>query len=126
MSDFEQLLEWCNKRHIIITLSAGVDSFCSETLEITIKSNNDKIKVYALLHEIGHYLQFVNSPHLSSRLSDLDKRTNVYKVFLLEEELNAWIRGLKLAHRLNIFIDEKKYWQYASRCLMSYVRWATK
>jgi len=95
-------------------------------------------QLYSLLHECGHVLVQQNwlryekdypatakmncYPSVNKRL----ERTPKYKVDVLSEEIEAWKRGKTLAKRLGIFLDEKKYNDLASRCIFSYVKWASK
>jgi len=47
-----------------------------------------------------------------------------YRLSVLEEEIDAWKRGKKLAKRLNIKIDEIKFEKYKAKYTMTYVDWA--
>ena len=52
-----------------------------------------------------------------------DKPFRPYKISVLKEEYDAWDRGLALAKRLKIDIDEEKYYNYASKFLYTYCKW---
>ena len=72
---------------------------------ITINTSSRGAKrLYILLHEAGHHIVY----------------TNKEKLTFLEEEHTAWDYGLHLAKKLDIGIDESKYWSYANYHLDAY------
>ena len=40
----------------------------------------------------------------------------------MSEEIDAWRKGKELANRLDIYIDEEKYYKVQTECLFSYIQ----
>ena len=51
------------------------------------------------------------------------KRRVVYNVYCMEEEFKAWDEGYKLAERLGIRVNEKKWSELKAKCLIGYMRY---
>lgn len=97
---------------------------------------SDEVKVYLMLHELGHHElrkdwdSFKKEfPILAKADEDLfyDKvkklrRGLVYDVCCMEEEFRAWEEGLRLANELGIRIGEDEWYELRSVCLMSYMK----
>jgi len=95
-----------------------------------------EIKVYLLLHELGHHQlrkdwnKFTRVLPVSAKAEEVQfykkdsslKRGVVYDVSCMEEEFKAWDEGYKLAMKLGIRINEKKWNEFKAKCLMSYMR----
>lgn len=93
-------------------------------------------QLYTLLHECGHVL--VQQDHkayakrypgtakvnMSEKLSRRLEKSVAYKIDVISEEIEAWQRGLRLAKRLGIYINEEKYTALMNKCVYSYVKWA--
>jgi hypothetical protein len=67
-----------------------------------------------MLHECGHYLIGEKEKHERygmgySQLDPAVKATFAHKSDVVEEEYEAWWRGLKLARRLNIALDKSRF-----------------
>ena len=96
-----------------------------------------EIKVYLLLHELGHHQlrknweKFTRILPISAKAEHVhfykkDRRLMkglVYDVSCMEEEFKAWEEGYKLAMKLGIKINDKKWNEFKSKCLMSYMRY---
>lgn len=82
---------------------------------------------YSILHECGHILN--RDKNFSKKykiLKESEKnpqkqKTNRFLVEEIEEETEAWRRGEILSNKLNIPVDSDKYYNYASKYLMSYI-----
>ena len=99
-----------------------------------------EIKVYLLLHELGHHQLrkdwdkftkvlpiLANAEHASLYKKDRNlKRVLAYDVSCLEEEFKAWEEGYKLGMLLGIKINDKKWHDFRSKCLMAYIRYYGK
>jgi hypothetical protein len=99
-----------------------------------------EVQVYLMLHELGHY-QIRKDWDVFSRLLPISyhaentnffdkdnrllRRTN-YIVSSLEEEYLAWGEGKKLGLRMNIRINDERWYNLRSKCLMSYIRYYAK
>ena len=102
--------------------------------------HSDEIKVYLMLHELGHHelrkkwtifkLEF---PILAKADEELFYHRNrklrkglVYDVCCMEEEFRAWEEGYKLAEVLSIKINQDEWFSLRSRCLMSYMKFYSR
>ena len=91
-------------------------------------------KLYGLLHECGHALIRKDwgkfSKEYSARVAgDWDgrkARSDRFRVATIEEEVEAWKRGKRIANRLGIELNEERFEIHKTECLMSYIRWATE
>jgi len=99
-----------------------------------------EIKVYLLLHELGHHqlrkdwgeyerllpaLARAEEEHVLN--NDIRyKRRNIYFVSCMEEEFKAWDEGFNLAVDLDIRINEDKWNEFKSKCLLSYMKFYSK
>jgi hypothetical protein len=95
-----------------------------------------EIKVYLLLHELGHHqlrkdwVKFRMMLPISANAEQVHffmkdsrlKKGLIYDVSCMEEEFKAWEEGFKLGVTLGIKINEKKWHEFKSKCLMSYMR----
>jgi hypothetical protein len=96
-----------------------------------------EIKVYIMLHELGHHIlrkdwkmfekvlpvsAHAERVHFFKKDSKYKRRVK-YSVSCMEEEFKAWDEGYKLAGVLGVRINESKWHELKSRCLMSYMRY---
>ena len=104
------------------------DVCMSDVKEINICSRKGiEKKLYGLLHECGHALirrdwTKFESEYPAHATAELDRRkmkSDKYKVSLVEEEVEAWKRGRRLAKRLGIYVDDYKFNKLKTKCLMS-------
>lgn len=90
--------------------------------------SNIQNQLYSLLHECGHIVLRTKKDYEQrfaasvERENDSSKReTNRSIVEQIEEEILAWREGQNLATKLGIFVDDKKYYTYGYRWVMSYI-----
>jgi len=108
---------WCDVKQITICSRMGIEK-----------------RLYALLHECGHALIRENwtkfakeyAAHAECGFDGRKARTNQYKISTIEEEVEAWKRGRRIAGRLGIELDEERFNEHKAECLMSYVAWASQ
>lgn len=104
------------------------ESWCSR---ITVNGRLEpEQQLYVLLHECGHHL--VGERESGQRYSQgwhaedgATKRTLVHRIDIIDEELEAWHRGLKLAKRLKIKVNAERYNATRARYVKTYLQWAT-
>ena len=91
-------------------------------------------RLYSLLHECGHLLEYNNSASyrkkypLAERIL-LDARTQQSiqgRVETVGEEIEAWNKGEKLADRLGIKMNKQRYKKYAAKQVITYIDWASE
>ena len=128
--EFSGLVDYCKRLGWKVTQGhKSSDEASFDDKEITINSQRrPEIKVYRLLHEIGHVL-FSKTKRYEFRSTSVycegtDKRRNIDKVETLEEEFAAWSRGFLLAEKKGILIDRKQFDREKATCIMTYMRWA--
>ena len=109
-----------------------VDSCKSDSKVIEIYSlNGVESRLYALLHECGHALIRKNWNKFRTEFcahaehdGDGRKESKSFKISTLEEEIEAWKRGWKLAKRLNLSLNKESYSKHKNKYLMTYIKWA--
>lgn len=99
-----------------------------------------ELQVYLMLHELGHYqirkdwesfakLLPISYHAENTKFFDKDnrliRRTN-YIVSSLEEEYLAWDEGKKLGIHMDIRINDGRWHELRSKCLMAYIRYYAK
>lgn len=129
----EKVVAWCKKRGLSVVFNrvktGGV------IVDSTIMVNGrqrPELQLFVLLHECGHHL-VCSSPPADGRFSkgyaesrQHALRTSVHRVDILDEELEAWHRGKRLAVRLNIQLDERRWDKVRSSFLRSYAKWVLR
>jgi len=107
----------------------GDDSVDREAKIVSINSTRSlETQLYTLLHECGHVLVSESDNIVNGAEEVLGKygeKTKIYKTFTVIEEVEAWKRGLKLAGRLHVPVDKKKWNRDVARAITSYMKWAT-
>ena len=130
------LMGWFAKRSIVVEFvshcpTGGLLSGST----ITMSSSFSAVKqLIGLLHEAGHVLVVAagKSRNDEDRFAHgynalLDPSVNkkfLHKVEIVEEELEAWHRGKKLAKKLGITYDESVFYDDRSRSMKTYFAWA--
>lgn len=135
---FEKLVDWVESKGFAVVCETDTeDRIEFETKTIYINSRNwAECRYYTLLHECGHLLidKRVNSfakniPCPLYAVAGSDRRTtktDAYKVSLVAEEIDAWRRGRRLAGRLDLPVNRKKFDEEMARSLMSYIEHVAK
>ena len=54
---------------------------------------------------------------------NFSEKSNMYRVFTVIEEVEAWKRGLSLANRLGIAVNKDKWNRDVARALKLYMKW---
>lgn len=131
VSKLEVLIDWCSARGLAVNFSrkyGGV--YYGDKKLITVNGRlAPEIQLFVLMHECGHHLIGKRSPKerygLGHQADDPDiKRTTLHRVDVLDEELEAWARGLKLAKRQGIKVDLDRYNKTRSEYIKTYLKWA--
>lgn len=137
--DLAKLCDWVNKKGWELQFDKYLYDSANEfekTITICSRFGLEK-QLFSLLHECGHLLirknlkRFKENYPIQARSEAIGKnkqleRTKKYKIDIVSEEYEAWHRGLKLAKKLNLRINEKKYFEHMSECIYSYFEWAVK
>jgi hypothetical protein len=128
------MVDWCTKKRLMVTFrnQSGAQYERDKKL-ITVNGRLAPEKqLHVLMHECGHHLIGIPSPeerfgqgYQQADNADL-KRTTLHRIDVLDEELEAWARGLKLAKRLHIAVDIDRYNRTRSEYIKTYLLWAAK
>jgi len=129
----EQLVGWCKGKGLKVVFGQkrnGLYDPESKTITVAIGAAPAKQVVY-LLHECGHFLIGMKEHHERFGMGYPQTDAEVVKTFLhrvacLEEELEAWHRGWKLAGRLGIVINRAHFDSIKLECIRSYMKWALR
>lgn len=127
------LIDWCTERSIKVKFckrEAGIYYPCDKCIKINGRLQPEK-QVFFLLHECGHHL--VGDKEKNERFgmgySQDDpslKRTFHHRCDIVDEELEAWYRGFKLAKRLHLRINKERFDLTRIEMLKSYFAWALR
>lgn len=125
---------WCERRGIEVTFGKHPNGvYFHEELKITVNGRlAPESQLYILLHECGHALigsrdrkeRYGNGysaedvPHVT--------KTLLHKIDIVDEELEAWHRGLKLSKRLRLNVNVDRYNQTRAEYVKTYLQWAVK
>jgi hypothetical protein len=132
------LIVWAEGRGYFIHFEKNGDNcICSTSKIIEINSSAPlRYQVYCLLHECGHvaiaengsFWDYEKRPRYlySKPPSEHEdpKVKEIYRVYTVIEEAEAWKRGLNLAHRLGIPIDKEEWEAEMLDALGKYIDWA--
>ena len=134
---FDTLSRWAdNCGYRVVCETKADDSIDFEHKTIYINSANwAECRYYTLLHECGHLLidntsesfeRYVPCPRYAYSTDGRTTKTDAYKVSLIAEEIDAWKRGLRLADRLGLPVNRKKFDAEMARSVMSYIEEAAR
>lgn len=121
--DYDRLVEYCIDHGWSVqeekeTVEASVDEDVIEIGSLICQP----LKLFSLLHEVGHLL--VWSDNYKEKFPGYDKseRHKHHQVAFLEEEIKAWDKGLVIANELSIEFDMKKWHDHRYDCIHAYIR----
>lgn len=131
------VIDWCSSRQINVVFGKRpnglFESGDEETRpQITINGRlSPELQLFVLLHECGHFLVGDRKPNQRygrgwHAQDGPAKRTLVHRIDVVDEELEAWHRGLKLAKRLKIAVNIERYNQARARYVKTYLQWAAR
>lgn len=119
--------DWARARGIKIEFTQDSGCWDPDTYVIEVSHREKPLnQVLCMLHECGHFLADVHCKQNKTLMKHIDGHQKSYKtrVAIINNEIEAWARGKKLADRLKLGINSKNYEQEAARWIMTYVRWA--
>lgn len=125
----KKIEKWLNKKGFSICFRGDTFDFYDDynkTIYISTRQKKET-QLFGLLHECGHLLIQTNPTYkknfpITNKVYKNKKflHTNLLKMENLEEEIEAWRRGKKLAERLNIKLNEESFEKTRIECLRSY------
>ena len=125
----ECLVSWAESKSYTVEFAKnGDDSICKISKQIEINNSRPpEVQFYRLLHECGHALIFENGSKLNFEPNIQPKQDNSQiRTLTVIEEIEAWKRGLTLAKRLKIPVDEKKWESAMLSAIRKYIVWAAQ
>ena len=117
-----KLLEWCRLRGVRVELGNGSFYYPDKKL-ITLNWRVSKeTQLFHLLHECGHHLiaRAGGARYSAGNGAETNFET---RLATFEEEFEAWYRGRRLAKRLGIKINHKRWTGVRRKCLAEYLIW---
>ena len=103
--------------------------------KVYIEKHTPESQTYLFLHELGHYelrknwkkfkkrlpvIAYAEEMNVTQKVTKFMRRKD-YIVSSLEEEFMAWEEGLKLAGKLGIIVNPKRWISIKSDCLKGYI-----
>ena len=129
----EAVILWCESRGISVSFVREPNGeYDLNDRSISINGRlAPETQLFILLHECGHSLigtrqrrQRYGNGHSAVDVDLRFARRLLHRIDVIDEELEAWHRGLKLAKRLGIQINVDRYNLVRARCIKAYARWA--
>jgi hypothetical protein len=128
-----KVVAWCAERCIDVDfVKKPLGTYHYGLKEISISSRLKPLnQLIILLHECGHHLVGDAEAHdrfgMGYPQTDPEvTKTFHHRVACLEEEMEAWHRGWKLAQRLELNLDREEFDRVRLDCVRSYIQWSLK
>lgn len=106
------VVSWANKRGITVYVSRDISYSFGNIINIK-NARSLRSMLYALLHECGHVLVGDKDERFELGYRQVggtgSRKHAPHRVAVLDEELEAWDRGRKLARRLGIKLDKRRF-----------------
>lgn len=128
-----RVIGWVTKKNVVVEFGTVAESGFYIPVERLIKIDNKltvERQLHLLLHECGHLLigPTPDDDHRFglgySQTEPAMVQTFAHRCSVIDEEYEAWARGWKLAQRLKLKIDKKRYEKTKHDMLKFYFRWA--
>jgi len=128
----DAVVSWCATKGISVVMAKkanGAYEPDSKVVTLSCRASPEKMLHY-LLHECGHHLIGMEEHHerfgKGYPRGDGPRTTNNFehRLACLEEEMEAWTRGWRLAKRLRLEVDREEFDKTRVDCLRSYVEWS--
>ena len=132
---FEELEVWLIDKGYVLDVSHDVDDcvYLYDKIVCIQSRSHPESRYYNLLHECGHILvahgakQWKKDMPLYAQENGVwddgrRRRGSAYKVSLVGEEIEAWVRGRRLSERMGHHIDDEKYDKVMAHCVYSYIK----
>lgn len=126
-----RLTEFCSVHSWkVIYSNKKVNSYHNNVITLY-KNRASEILYYIFLHEVGHAWMLECDFTYHERYPELVKSplryaTVTYKIAKVQEEIEAWEVGKRIAESLGLRINEAKFEKIRAQCLSSYMNWAGK
>lgn len=130
-SNIEVLTEFCSRHSWEVVYSDKKEDYYHNNVIHLYRVRREEILYYMLLHEIGHAWLLECDFTYKDRYPELVRNplryaTVTYKIAKVQEEIEAWDVGNKLAQSLGLRINPSKFEKIRAECLSGYMNWAGK
>ena len=99
-----------------------------KTKRIVIHDGSTKeSRMYDLIHELGHMYHQLDTDKYQGKflnhMTEFSKSSQVYRMKILEEEIDAWNVGLRLAKRLGVKVNSRSFERRKASKVATYAAW---
>lgn len=127
----DRLIEFSLQHGWIIEYSNKRKSHYHNNIITLSKHHKPEIQYYICLHEIGHAWMLDCDFTYQDRYPEMCRKplryaTVTYKIEKVQEEIEAWEVGKKLARSLGLRINKSKFEKIRAEYLTTYMNWAGK
>lgn len=129
----ESLVRWCDAKRLRVRFTRLEGATYYPVAKTIVMSGrmSPRRQLMFLIHECGHHLIGMkeHNERYGMGYPQTDpsvKKTFHHRVSCLEEEMEAWHRGWKLANRLKICVDREEFDKVRLECLRSYIKWSLR
>lgn len=123
----ERVVRWAAKRgwKVTFTPALALTDFQTNTINVPTQCGPQG-RLATLLHELGHVILDRRPTYVDRFGKGRNSRRHgtAYRVTVIEEEIEAWNEGHRLAQRLRVKVDMRVWNGIRTASLMTYVRWA--
>lgn len=129
LRQLRDLERYCNsKGYRVVYKKIDIEAvYYEKKLIVMSTKTSDEIALYCLLHELGHVKLLDRDKKYRETYSyifeNFSKTSLTHRIAILQEELDAWREGLKLAESLQIYIDRRKWEITKTKCISTYLSW---
>lgn len=130
-AQIEKLTSWAQEKEgCQVSFSSEDDQVDVGSLEITISTKHTpEVALYFFLHELGHVVLIRDKKQYKHAygtiFENFSANSLTTKVTTLQEELDAWREGLKIAKSLKLRIDRRKFEIIKTQAINSYLAWCS-
>lgn len=126
----EKIIKYSNDQGykvIIKNIQDGISYISFDIKEIVVHSKlNKERQLYTILHELGHHT--INKEYKKEYKKYIDysykkfsNKSMVFKIAVIDEEIEAWRLGYKLSKKLKIKINRDNFEVYKSSLIKTYI-----
>lgn len=132
LKQLRDLERYCNKKgYRVVYKPVEIDAvYYEKKLFVMSDKLSDEISFYHLLHEIGHVRVMQKKKTYADSYNyifdNFSKTSLTHQIATIQEELDAWREGLKLARILDMHVDRRKWEIAKTKCISTYITWAQR
>lgn len=128
-SNISALTEFCSQHSWEISYSDKKESQYHNKVISLYQSRRREILYYIFLHEVGHAWLLECDFTYAERYPELVRTplryaTVTYKIAKVQEEIEAWEVGRRLAKSMGLNINQSKFEKIRAESLSTYMNWA--